>query len=92
MAAEPTTNDSSPVDFQKHANDYSRLIFMLKWGAVAALIVGFLVMIIIAKRPPSRVMAVSSMLHECRARIEATPATIPGASLPSAMMSMRLID
>lgn len=48
MAAEPTTNDSSPVDFQKHANDYSRLIFMLKWGAVAALIIGFLVMIIIS--------------------------------------------
>ena len=48
MAAEPTTTDSSPVDFKKHADDYSRLIFMLKWGAVASLIIGFLVMIIIA--------------------------------------------
>ena len=48
MAAEPTTNDSSPVDFKTHANDYSRLIFMLKWGAVAAVILGFLVMIIIS--------------------------------------------
>lgn len=48
MAAEPTSNDTSPVDFKKHAKDYSLLIAMLKWGAVTAIIIGFLVMIIIA--------------------------------------------
>lgn len=48
MAVEPTSNDTSPVDFDKHAKDYSLLISMLKWGAVLALITGFLVMIIIA--------------------------------------------
>lgn len=48
MAAEPTHNDSSPVDFKKHAKDYSLMIAMLKWGAVTSLIIGFLVMIIIA--------------------------------------------
>ncbi|GAA4016827.1 hypothetical protein GCM10022280_14890 [Sphingomonas swuensis] len=48
MAAEPTSNGESPVDFNKHAKDYSLLIMMLKWGAVTALILGFLVMIIIA--------------------------------------------
>jgi len=47
MAAEPTSNDQSPVDFDKHAKDYSLLIAMLKWGAVIALMLGFLVMIII---------------------------------------------
>lgn len=48
MAAEPTTNDSSPVDFSKHARDYSLLIAMLKWGGIAAFLTGILVMIIIA--------------------------------------------
>jgi hypothetical protein len=48
MAAEPTSNDTSPVDFKKAKEDYSLLIAMLKWGAVGALITGFLVMIIIA--------------------------------------------
>jgi hypothetical protein len=48
MAADPTSNDSSPIDFKKAVKDYSLLIAMLKWGAVIALITGFLVMIIIA--------------------------------------------
>ncbi|WP_300974630.1 hypothetical protein [Sphingomonas sp. LHG3406-1] len=48
MAADPTTNDTSPVDYRKAVKDYSLLIAMLKWGAVIALILGFLVMIIIA--------------------------------------------
>ncbi len=48
MAAEPTSNDTSPVDFKKARQDYSLLIAMLKWGGVAALILAFLVMIIIA--------------------------------------------
>jgi hypothetical protein len=49
MAAKPTTtNDQSPVDFDKHAKDYSLMISMLKWGAVIAFITGIAVMIIIA--------------------------------------------
>jgi hypothetical protein len=48
MAAEPTSNETSPVDFTRAKADYSLLITMLKWGAVSALIIGFLVMIIIA--------------------------------------------
>lgn len=48
MAAEPTSNDSSPIDFKKAKADYSLLIAMLKWGGVIALILGFLVMIILA--------------------------------------------
>lgn len=47
MAIEPTSNDSSPVDFDKHAKDYGLLITMLKWGAIISLILGLLVMIII---------------------------------------------
>ena len=48
MAVEPTSNSDSPVDFGRAKEDYSLLITMLKWGAVSALIIGFLVMIIIA--------------------------------------------
>lgn len=49
MAAEPTTtDDNSPVDFNRAREDYSLLIAMLKWGAVIALIIGFLVMILLA--------------------------------------------
>ena len=48
MAAEPTTDSDNPVDFNRAKEDYSLLIFMLKWGAVTAIIIGFLVMIIIA--------------------------------------------
>lgn len=48
MAGEPINNETASVDFNKHAKDYSLLIAMLKWGAVTALIIGFLVMIIIA--------------------------------------------
>lgn len=48
MAAEPTSNDTTPVDFKKAREDYSLLIAMLKWGGVISLILAFLVMIIIA--------------------------------------------
>lgn len=48
MAADPTSDDTAPVDFDRAKEDYSLLIAMLKWGAVIALIIGFLVMIIIA--------------------------------------------
>jgi hypothetical protein len=48
MAAEPTTNSDSPVDFNRAKEDYSLLITMLKWGGVIALLLGFLVMILLA--------------------------------------------
>jgi maltodextrin utilization protein YvdJ len=48
MAAEPTSNSDSPVDFKRAKEDYSLLITMLKWGAVIALILGFFVMILLA--------------------------------------------
>ena len=41
-------NESGQVDFKSHARDYGRMIAMLKWGGVAALIIGFLVLIIIS--------------------------------------------
>jgi maltodextrin utilization protein YvdJ len=48
MAADPTSNSDSPVDFNRAKEDYSLLITMLKWGAVIALIIGFIVMILLA--------------------------------------------
>ncbi|GLR47989.1 hypothetical protein [Sphingomonas astaxanthinifaciens] len=48
MALEPTTEDTSPIDYRKAVKDYSLLISMLKWGAVIALMLGFLVMILLA--------------------------------------------
>ena len=48
MAAEPTSNSDSPVDFNRAKEDYSLLITMLKWGAIIALLLGFLVMILLA--------------------------------------------
>ncbi|UUR08620.1 hypothetical protein [Sphingomonas glaciei] len=48
MAAEPTQNSDSPVDYNRAKEDYSLLIAMLKWGVVTALILGFLVMILLA--------------------------------------------
>nr|WP_314444901.1 hypothetical protein [uncultured Sphingomonas sp.] len=48
MAAEPTSNSDNPVDFNRAKEDYSLLITMLKWGAVTAILIGFIVMIIIA--------------------------------------------
>jgi maltodextrin utilization protein YvdJ len=48
MAADPSSNSDTPVDFNRAKEDYSLLIAMLKWGAVIALIIGFLVMILLA--------------------------------------------
>ena len=48
MAAEPTSSTDNQVDFNRAKEDYSLLIAMLKWGAVTALIIGFLVMILLA--------------------------------------------
>ena len=49
MAGNQVNNDDGgQVDFKTHARDYSRMIAMLKWGAVASLIVAFMVLIIIS--------------------------------------------
>lgn len=48
MANENIAETNTPVDFKKHARDYSLLIAMLKWGAVAAFLIAMLVLFIIA--------------------------------------------
>lgn len=48
MAGNQTGHEGGQVDFKTHARDYGRMIAMLKWGAVAAVLIGFLVLIIIA--------------------------------------------
>lgn len=49
MAENKTSKgEAGTVDFNVHARDYSRMIWMLKYGAIAALIVAFLVLLIIA--------------------------------------------
>lgn len=48
MADQINDNGGGEVDFQHHARDYSRMIKMLKYGAIASLIVAFLVMLIIS--------------------------------------------
>ena len=39
LTADPISNDTSPVDFNRAKEDYSLLIAMLKWGAVLSFIV-----------------------------------------------------
>ena len=48
MAGNQTGHEGGQVDFKTHARDYGRMIAMLKWGAVAAVLIGFMVLIIIA--------------------------------------------
>jgi hypothetical protein len=48
MADQVSNNEAGQVDFQHHARDYSRMIKMLKYGAIASLLIAFLVIIIIS--------------------------------------------
>lgn len=48
MADQVNSNGGGEVDFQHHARDYSRMIKLLKYGAVISLIAAFLVLIIIS--------------------------------------------
>ena len=48
MADQVSNNEGAQVDFQHHARDYSRMIKLLKYGAIASLLVAFLVLIIIS--------------------------------------------
>jgi len=40
--------EDGPVDFKRHANDYTRLMSMLKWGGVASFIIAAVVVMLLA--------------------------------------------
>jgi hypothetical protein len=48
MSIHTSDENSGSVDFKVHARDYSRVIVLLKWGAVVAFIIAMLVMVILA--------------------------------------------
>ena len=48
MADQVNENGGGQVDFEHHARDYSRVMSMLKWGAVASFIIAMLVLLIIS--------------------------------------------
>lgn len=48
MVINTTEETTGPVDFQHHVRDYTRVMAMLKWGAVGAFILAMLVMILLA--------------------------------------------
>jgi len=48
MDVDAVTNANQPGEIGRHARDYSKFIFMLKWGAVAAIIIAFFVVLLIA--------------------------------------------
>ncbi|CAA9510768.1 MAG: hypothetical protein AVDCRST_MAG62-512 [uncultured Sphingomonas sp.] len=48
MADQVNENGGGQVDFEHHARDYSRMISMLKWGAIGSFIIAILVLIIIS--------------------------------------------
>jgi hypothetical protein len=41
-------NEGAQVDFTSHARDYGRLIALLKWGGLAALVIALVVLLIIS--------------------------------------------
>jgi hypothetical protein len=48
MVIHTSHENTGPVDFKAHARDYSRVMGMLKWGAVASFIIAMLVLVIIS--------------------------------------------
>ncbi len=46
MAIEPATNQS-PEDFKAHEHDYLEFTRLMKYGAIASLVVGFIVLLIL---------------------------------------------
>lgn len=40
--------EAGQADFEHHARDYGRVMAMLKWGAIAAVILALVVVLIIA--------------------------------------------
>lgn len=48
MAIHTSEEPTGPVDFKTHARDYTRVMALLKWGAVVAFIVAMIVLVIIS--------------------------------------------
>ena len=48
MADQVTNSEAGEVDFNVHARDYSRVMKLLKYGAITALVIGFIVLLIIS--------------------------------------------
>lgn len=48
MADQVNENGGGQVDFEHHARDYSRVIGLLKWSAIASFVVAMLVLVIIS--------------------------------------------
>ena len=48
MADPVTSDEAGEVDFNVHARDYSRVMKLLKYSAITALIVAFLILLIIS--------------------------------------------
>jgi hypothetical protein len=48
MADQVNSNGGGEVDIQHHARDYSRMIKLLKYGAIISLITALLVLVIIS--------------------------------------------
>lgn len=48
MAEQVNENGGGQVEFEHHARDYSRVMSMLKWGAIVSFIVAMLVLVIIS--------------------------------------------
>lgn len=46
MAIEPVTNESAE-DFKAHEHDYLEFTRLMKYGAIASLVVGFIVLLIL---------------------------------------------
>ena len=46
MAVQPATNES-PEDFKAHEHDYLEFTRLMKYGAIGAFVVGFIVLLIL---------------------------------------------
>ena len=48
MADQISENGAGQVDYEHHARDYSRVMGMLKWGAITSFIIAIIVLLIIS--------------------------------------------
>ncbi len=48
MDVDSLTRDDQPGEIGRHARDYTRVMALLKWGAIIAFVLAILIMIIIA--------------------------------------------
>lgn len=47
MANKPATEATSPQDFEAHEHDYLEFTRLIKFGAIAAFVVGLIVLVIL---------------------------------------------